>query len=100
MSATRLQTAPDMSGQVRFDSDGARLSVQGRLTIDSFEHLDRDLIAQQASRAEVVDIAQLSHMDTAGAWFLLDLAGRTSAGAASVITGASDAQTLIAGEKR
>ncbi|EAQ05795.1 ABC transporter permease [Yoonia vestfoldensis] len=95
MSATRLQTAPDMSGQVRFDSDGARLSVQGRLTIDSFEHLDRDVIAQQASRAEVVDIAQLSHMDTAGAWFLLDLAGRTSAGAASVITGASDAQTLL-----
>ncbi|MBR2573699.1 MAG: ABC transporter permease [Loktanella sp.] len=95
MSATQLQTAPDMSGQPRFDSDGARLSVQGRLTIDSFADLDLDAIRQQASRAEAVDIAALAHVDTAGAWFLLDLAGRTSAGAASGITGASAAQTQL-----
>lgn len=95
MSATQLQTAPDMSGQARFDSDGARLSVQGRLTIDSFADLDLDAIRQQASRAEAVDIAGLAHVDTAGAWFLLDLAGRTSAGAASGITGASAAQTQL-----
>ena len=95
MSATQLQTAPDMFGQARFDSDGARLSVQGRLTIDSFADLDLDAIRQQASRAEAVDIAGLAHVDTAGAWFLLDLAGRTSAGAASGITGASAAQTQL-----
>lgn len=95
MSATQLQTAQDMSGQARFDSDGARLSVQGRLTIDSFADLDLDAIRQQASRAEAVDIAALAHVDTAGAWFLLDLAGRTSAGAASGITGASAAQTQL-----
>jgi phospholipid/cholesterol/gamma-HCH transport system permease protein len=95
MSATQLQTAPDMSGQPRFDSDGARLSVQGRLTIDSFADLDLAAIRQQASRAEAVDIAALAHVDTAGAWFLLDLAGRTSAGAASGITGASAAQTQL-----
>ncbi|WP_445809164.1 MlaE family lipid ABC transporter permease subunit [Yoonia sp.] len=95
MSATQLQTAPDMSGQARFDSDGERLSVQGRLTIDSFADLDLDAIRQQASRAEAVDIAALAHVDTAGAWFLLDLAGRTSAGAASGITGASAAQTQL-----
>ena len=59
MSATQLQTAPDMSGQARFDSDGARLSVQGRLTIDNFAYLDLDAIRQQASRAEAVDIAEL-----------------------------------------
>jgi phospholipid/cholesterol/gamma-HCH transport system permease protein len=91
MSATQLQTAPDMSGQPRFDSDGARLSVQGRLTIDSFEHLDRAAIRQQAAGAKAIDIAQLAHMDTAGAWFVLDLAQQAKA----EITGASAAQAQL-----
>ncbi|WP_322889530.1 MULTISPECIES: ABC transporter permease [unclassified Yoonia] len=95
MSATLTRTAPDPSGQARFDSDGARLSVQGRLTIDNFEHLDLDAIRAQAATAEAVDISDLAHVDTAGAWFLLDLAGRTAAGAATGITGASDAQTQL-----
>jgi phospholipid/cholesterol/gamma-HCH transport system permease protein len=95
MSATPSETAPDPSGQARFDSDGDRLTVQGRLTIDAFEHLDLGAIRQQAAQAEVVDIGKLSHVDTAGAWFLIDLQRRTSGGETAGIKGANDAQTQL-----
>jgi len=92
MSATNIATAENKAGFVR---DGARLLVQGRLTIDSFEHLDRQAAQEQAAQAEVIDIAGLTQMDTAGAWFIVHLQSFMAQTSGDNITGASDAQAQL-----
>ena len=92
MSATMIATAENKAG---FERDGARLLVQGRLTIDSFEHLDRQAAQEQAAQAEVIDIAGLTQMDTAGAWFIVHLQSFMAQSSGDSITGASDAQAQL-----
>ena len=68
------------------------LQATGRLTIDVFETLDRDATRQMATEAQSIDIAGLTQMDTAGAWFLVDLEQRSQAGA---IIGATEEQDQL-----
>lgn len=48
----------------------------GRLLIDTLEHLGAQASLTSAAGISKIDIKGLSQMDTAGAWFLLDLQGR------------------------
>ncbi len=70
--------------------------MSGELRIDAVEGLDRAAILDSARGASVIDISALSHVDTAGAWFLIDMQrGIAAAGATVEIEGASDAQAQL-----
>ena len=84
-----------MTGAMRFVLDGGRLLAHGQLTIDCFEHLDRPGTYEKAQDAQVIDIEGLTRLDTAGAWFLVDLQRRMPDGERTKITGASDAQDQL-----
>ena len=71
-------------------TDG-RVVLSGDLLIGDVADLSRDL-----QDAQSVDIEQVGRMDTAGAWFILDLAAQIGGPDASApISGASDVQTLL-----
>jgi len=75
----------------------ARLMIRGTLLIDTLAGMDRAKVARSAQGALVLDIAGLTQMDTAGAWFLVDLSRRVSVGGGSdvAIEGASEAQAQL-----
>lgn len=74
-----------------------RLLLSGRLLIDTLATIDRAGAAAAARGASVLDIAGLTRMDTAGAWFLVDLQRRIGGGGGvdAVIAGASAAQEQL-----
>nr|WP_324752249.1 ABC transporter permease [Roseovarius sp. Pro17] len=68
-------------------SDGC-LMLSGSLLIENVATLTRS-----AEGAGAIDIAQVSHMDTAGAWYVVDMQRRLANGGTDVaISGATDAQ--------
>jgi phospholipid/cholesterol/gamma-HCH transport system permease protein len=71
-------------------ADG-RLFLSGSLLIDSVATLER-----RAQGASAIDIAQVGHMDTAGAWYIVDMQTRlSSAGADVPIYGANETQQQL-----
>ena len=76
--------------------DGPRLVLSGRLHIDALQGLDRMRARNMARDVKVIDMAHLTRIDTAGAWFLVDLQ-RSGATGDRIITleGASEPQTQL-----
>ena len=60
-------------------SDG-RIAVSGDLSIGAVDSLDRAAICRDGAEARCIDIAQVSRLDTAGAWLLVDLQRRIGGG--------------------
>ncbi|WP_099825668.1 ABC transporter permease [Oceaniglobus indicus] len=71
----------------RVDMADGRLVLSGDLLIGTVADLSCD-----TDGAHGVDIEQVARMDTAGAWFVLDLAARMGD---APVSGASDVQTLL-----
>nr|WP_238987401.1 ABC transporter permease [Roseovarius dicentrarchi] len=62
--------------------------LSGSLVIENIDTLSRT-----HEGAQVIDISQVRHLDTAGAWYVVDMQARLANGAGDVeITGANDAQ--------
>ena len=73
-----------------------RLTIAGRLYIESVQDLDSRAALEKARGVTVIDIAGLRQMDTAGAWFIVDLQRRAAMdGATFTIEGGSDAQAQL-----
>ncbi len=73
-----------------------RLRVAGRLYIEAVQDLDSAAQVKKLRDVTVIDISDLSQMDTAGAWFLVDLQRRAAADGAEIgIEGGSDAQAQL-----
>lgn len=87
MGTSGHQTADPLPGQaVTAQLDAGRLVLRGALRIDTLSDLNLS-----ASGASVIDVSGLTHIDTAGAWFLIDLRNQTEA----AIEGASSAQLQL-----
>ncbi len=72
----RIEVSADLDmpqGYLDLRIDGPRLTLSGRLHIEALQSLDRKRIRKLAAEVAVIDIAPLSQIDTAGAWFLVDL---------------------------
>ncbi|WP_138934655.1 ABC transporter permease [Roseovarius arcticus] len=69
--------------------DGA-LILSGTLVIENIATLRHD-----AKGASAIDISNVRHMDTAGAWYVVDMQQRIAEGGDVPITGASEAQTQL-----
>ncbi len=88
--------ARSQGAAVRFAQRGNRLEMSGDLHIQAVEDLDQAELQKMAQEATVIDITQLSRMDTAGAWVLLDLQQRaTTQGRHLALEGATDAQAQL-----
>lgn len=75
----------------RIDVADGRAVLSGDMLISTIAELPREV-----GDAQSVDIEQVHRMDTAGAWFVLDLAGHGGAPDAPLaISGASDVQTQL-----
>ena len=86
----------DSAADAGFSVSAARLEVSGDLRIAAVERLDRSALLQEARDVTAIDIGGLTRIDTAGAWLLVDLHNRLSAGGKEVeINGASDAQAQL-----
>lgn len=73
-----------------------KLTLSGRLLIDTLAHLQEDASPVASAKLSSIDIAQLSQMDTAGAWFLVDQRKRAAQQGISLeIAGASQAQAQL-----
>lgn len=73
-----------------------RLRVAGCLYIEAVQDLDSAAQVEKLRDVTVIDISDLSQMDTAGAWFLVDLQRRAAADGAEIgIEGGSDAQAQL-----
>ncbi|SDY61300.1 ABC transporter permease [Citreimonas salinaria] len=71
--------------------EDGRLVLSGRLLVDTIATLKHD-----GQGAEEIDIAQVSHMDTAGAWYVADVQRRMTDGKEEVpILGADDMQQQL-----
>ena len=68
-------------------ADGT-LILSGTLVIENIDTLDSD-----ATGASAIDISNVDHMDTAGAWYVVDMQQRLAGDVP--ITGASDAQNQL-----
>lgn len=85
---------PDRSARINIVGD--RLDVAGILRIDTVETLDRAAVIEKAQGISAIDISGLTHLDTAGAWVLVDLQERVSATSGSVtLDGANEAQAQL-----
>lgn len=71
---------------------GPTLNVSGGLGIDVVAGLDLAALQAEMAGVEVIDIARLDRMDTAGAWMLIDLQARSSG---AVLQGATEAQRQL-----
>ncbi|SER53442.1 phospholipid/cholesterol/gamma-HCH transport system permease protein [Tranquillimonas rosea] len=85
-------TAPPSGPAARMTLDGHALRVSGALRIDTVDRMATAQVPDMSGVREI-DITALSHVDTAGAWFVLDLQRR--AGAAATLRGASPAQAQL-----
>src|SRR5680860_454561 len=70
-------------------ADGT-LILSGTLVIENIDTLDSD-----ATGASAIDISNVDHMDTAGAWYVVDMQQRLAGDGDVPITGASDAQNQL-----
>ena len=88
---------PKEVAPVSFTSSGPRLVLAGGLHIEALGALDREAVIALARGATVLDIDQLTQMDTAGAWFLVNLERHMTGNATprGVIEGASGAQAQL-----
>ncbi|WP_339644471.1 MlaE family lipid ABC transporter permease subunit [Jannaschia helgolandensis] len=76
--------------------DGPRLVLSGRLHIDALQGLDRARARNMARGVKVIDMARLTRIDTAGAWFLVDLQRSGATGDRTIaLEGASEPQTQL-----
>ena len=76
--------------------DGPRLVLSGRLHIDALQSLDRARARNMARGVKVIDMARLTRIDTAGAWFLVDLQRSGATGDRTItLEGASEPQTQL-----
>lgn len=76
-------------------ADGV-LTLKGTLLIDTLMELDRQAKPGADNGVTRIDIGQLSQMDTAGAWFLVDYQNQTARhGDRPQITGATQAQAQL-----
>ena len=76
--------------------DGPRLVLSGRLHIDALQGLDRMRARNMARGVEIIDMAHLTRIDTAGAWFLVDLQRSGATGDRNItLEGASEPQTQL-----
>lgn len=81
---------------VKLSRDGARLVVDGALSIEAVGQVDRPSAMKMAANAEVIDIRGLAQMDTSGAWLLVELQAKAAGDGRDVtIEGASDAQAQL-----
>lgn len=70
------------------------LKLEGRLLIDAVEAVQ--IAVRQADTISSIDISSVSHMDTAGTWFLIDQQRQAvQRGASLEIIGATDAQAQL-----
>ncbi len=87
MTGDRRDRHKDRQAPEATVSDGC-LMLSGSLLIENVATL-----ARSAEGAGAIDIAQVSHMDTAGAWYVVDMQRRLADGGTDVaISGATDAQ--------
>ncbi|SEL20582.1 phospholipid/cholesterol/gamma-HCH transport system permease protein [Roseovarius nanhaiticus] len=71
--------------------ENGQLILSGRLLIDTIATLE-----PREQKAEAIDIAQVSHMDTAGAWYVVDLQRRMTGDTSQMpIHGADDMQSQL-----
>lgn len=90
------QTAQIHSPAVALTIVDGRLSISGALLIEALAALDRTQTATLASAAKGIDLADLTHMDTAGAWLIVDMQQRmAAANRPADITGATLAQAQL-----
>jgi phospholipid/cholesterol/gamma-HCH transport system permease protein len=83
---------PDDSDLTIAMTDDA-LHLSGRLAIDQIARLDLADLRGQVQQAKVIDISDLAHLDTAGAWLILDLIDHLGTGAGKDhLQGASQVQ--------
>jgi phospholipid/cholesterol/gamma-HCH transport system permease protein len=76
--------------------DGARLLLAGRLQIEGVNALARDGGLLPPSGVTIIDISDLTRIDTAGAWLLVETQqGARAAGREIAIEGASPAQAQL-----
>ncbi|MEW9921542.1 ABC transporter permease [Marimonas sp. MJW-29] len=76
--------------------EDGRFLLAGELHIEGVGGIDRKKAAQLAADISVIDIEALTQMDTAGAWFLVEMQGIAEAKGRDVaIEGANDAQAQL-----
>jgi len=94
MKVAQMKVAQMKVGQMAVEQ--GRLVITGSLLIDSTILADGSDVVFPEGGLCGIDIAGLDRMDTAGAWFLLDLQNRAGAtGAPPPITGATAAQDQL-----
>ncbi len=97
----RMQNRPTPAPETIVDEIDMRISenrlvLSGPLNIDVMAGLDRENAFRLASDATAIDIRNLTRMDTAGAWFLIEAQRRGSAQGGEIgIDGATEAQTQL-----
>jgi phospholipid/cholesterol/gamma-HCH transport system permease protein len=88
-------TAP-AAGPFGFVQQGNSLLLSGALRIDTVEDLLRDWDDPSSRGIATLDLAQVSQLDTAGAWFVVDQEQHASRhGRVLTITGATPAQAQL-----
>ena len=76
-------------------ADG-QLAISGHLSIDTVQDIDRAKAPSSAPDIIVIDLSGLTRMDTAGAWFVLDIKERARAeGRKVAFEGATPAQAQL-----
>lgn len=87
-----IETSKSVKASV---SDGT-LTLSGVLLIDTVQHLAHQIGQEQARALKVIDITDLSRMDTAGAWYLVDQRTRATRHDVTLeIRGATEAQAQL-----
>jgi phospholipid/cholesterol/gamma-HCH transport system permease protein len=81
--------------QVHAQVTDGTLVLSGDLLIDTLGQLDTAMPADGAAAYSAIDIAGLSRLDTAGAWFVLSRQMQHAQGDQPTITGATTAQTQL-----
>ncbi|MCX7568228.1 MlaE family lipid ABC transporter permease subunit [Sulfitobacter sp. F26169L] len=90
-SAHQSDTTP-----VEIDTEGGRVLLSGRFVIGGVNAIVAETRVVVPEGTQNIDISGLTHIDTAGAWFLVDQERRAKAdGVTLSITGASQAQAQL-----
>lgn len=89
------QKAIPLRKTVQCVRDGDNLVFTGELLIDTLMQLDSTALPDPASGIALIEISGLGQLDTAGAWFLLNIQMRSAQETPPPITGATDAQAQL-----
>jgi len=96
MSKPQPAADPTAPAQLVFSVVDDRLVVSGHLHIDALADLDRTGTRDKARGVAVIDMAGLTRIDTAGAWFLVDMTVRAARDNREItIEGATGAQAQL-----